>query len=44
MTELCEVVITAPDRDWLRRFASELIDRRLCSSVRNFTPVHSIYR
>lgn len=44
MTELCEVVITAPDPDWLRRFTRELVDRRLCASVHNFSPVHSIYR
>jgi periplasmic divalent cation tolerance protein len=44
MTELCEVVITAPDPDWLRRFTRELVDRRLCSNVHNFSPIHSIYR
>jgi periplasmic divalent cation tolerance protein len=42
--ELCEVVITAPDPDWLYQFTRELIDRRLCSSVHNFAPVRSIYR
>jgi hypothetical protein len=41
MTELCEVVITAPDPDWLRRFTRELVDRRLGSSVHNFSPVQS---
>ncbi|OZM82302.1 divalent cation tolerance protein CutA [Pseudonocardia sp. MH-G8] len=44
MTELCEVVITAPDPDWLRRFTRELVDRHLCSSVHNFSAVHSIHR
>ena len=44
MTELCEVVITAPDPAWLRSFTRELVDRRLCASVHNFAPVHSIYR
>jgi periplasmic divalent cation tolerance protein len=44
MTDLCEVVITAPDPDWLRRFTRELVDQRLCSCVHNFSPVHSIYR
>ena len=28
----------------LRSFTRELVDRRLCSSVHNFAPVHSIYR
>jgi periplasmic divalent cation tolerance protein len=44
MTELCEVVITAPDPGWLRSFTRELVDRRLCSSVLKFAPVDSIYR
>lgn len=44
MTELCEVVITAPDPKWLHSFTRELVDQRLCSSVHNFAPVQSIYR
>lgn len=44
MTDLCEVVITAPDPAWLRSFTRELIEQHLCSSAHNFAPVHSIYR
>jgi periplasmic divalent cation tolerance protein len=44
MTELCEVVITAPDPEWLRRFSRSLIEDRLCASAHNFAPVRSIYR
>jgi periplasmic divalent cation tolerance protein len=44
MTELCEVVITAPDPAWLRSFTRELVEQRLCASAHNFTPVRSIYR
>ncbi len=44
MTELCEVVITAPDPEWLRRFSRSLIEDRLCASAHNFAPVQSIYR
>lgn len=44
MTELCEVVITAPDPDWLRNFSRKLVEDGLCASVHNFTPVLSIYR
>jgi len=44
MTELCEVVITAPDPDWLKDFSRKLIERRLCASAHNFAPVQSIYR
>jgi periplasmic divalent cation tolerance protein len=44
VTEVCEVVITAPDPEWLHHFVRELVEMRLCSSVHNFTPVQSIYR
>jgi periplasmic divalent cation tolerance protein len=44
MTELCEVVITAPDPDWLEDFSRKLIEQRLCASAHNFAPVQSIYR
>jgi hypothetical protein len=38
MTELCEVVITAPDPDWLYSFARKLVEDRLAASAHNFTP------
>ncbi|MBC3191464.1 divalent-cation tolerance protein CutA [Pseudonocardia sp. C8] len=44
MTELSEVVITAPDPEWLRDFTRSLVADRLASSVHNFTPVQSTYR
>jgi hypothetical protein len=44
MTELCEVVITAPDPDWLKDFSRKLVEQRLCASAHNFAPVRSIYR
>ena len=44
MTELCEVVITAPDPGWLKDFSRKLIEQRLCASAHNFAPVQSIYR
>ena len=44
MTELCEVVITAPDPDWLKDFSRKLVEQRLCASAHNFTPIRSIYR
>jgi periplasmic divalent cation tolerance protein len=43
MSELCEVVITAPDPDWLYAFARGLIEDGLAASAHNFTPVRSIY-
>ena len=44
MTELCEVVITAPDPGWLKDFSRKLVEQRLCASAHNFAPVRSIYR
>ena len=44
MTELCEVVITAPDPEWLKDFSRKLVEQRLCASAHNFAPVQSIYR
>lgn len=44
MTELCEVVITAPDPDWLVNFTRQLVADGLCSSGHNYVPVRSIYK
>lgn len=42
--ELCEVVITAPDPEWLLDFTRALVSERLASNVHNFAPVQSTYR
>jgi periplasmic divalent cation tolerance protein len=42
--DLCEVVITAPDPDWLHRFTRRLVEEGLAASAHNFAPVRSIYR
>lgn len=45
MTEpICEVVITAPDPDWLASFTRRLVDERLCASGHVITQVRSLYR
>jgi len=44
MTDLCEVVITAPDPDWLVEFTRQLVADGLCSSGHNYTPIRSIYK
>ena len=44
MSELCEVVITAPDPDWLLEMTRELVSDGLCASAHNFAPVRSVYR
>ncbi len=42
--DLCEVVVTAPDPEWLYAFSRKLIEDRLCASAHNFAPIRSIYR
>lgn len=42
--ELCEVIITAPDRDWLADLCLQLVDARLAASAHVIHPVTSIYR
>jgi periplasmic divalent cation tolerance protein len=45
MTEdLCEVIITAPDADWLAEFTRRLVDARLAASGHNISRIRSIYR
>jgi periplasmic divalent cation tolerance protein len=43
VSELCEVVITAPDPEWLLALARDLIAERLCASAHSFAPVQSLY-
>ncbi len=43
-SDLCEVVITAPDPEWLKNFSRQLVKDGLCASAHNFAPVRSIYR
>jgi periplasmic divalent cation tolerance protein len=43
-SELCEVVITAPDPDWLLEFSRQLVTDGLCASAHNFQRVRSVYR
>jgi periplasmic divalent cation tolerance protein len=42
--EVCEVVITAPEADWLAEFTHKLVLDRLCAAGHNFVPIRSIYR
>ena len=43
-TDLVEVTITAPDRDWLVDLCHQLVDARLASSAHVIYPITSIYR
>jgi periplasmic divalent cation tolerance protein len=42
--EVCEVVITAPDAEWLAAFAHRLVADHLAASGHNLAPIRSIYR
>lgn len=44
MSDLCEVVITAPDPDWLYDLSRRLVTEGLCASAHSFAPVRSVYR
>jgi periplasmic divalent cation tolerance protein len=41
--EVCELVVTAPDADWLIEFTRRLVTDHLAASVHNLTPIRSIY-
>jgi periplasmic divalent cation tolerance protein len=40
----CEVIVTAPDADWLADLCHQLVDARLAASAHVVHPVTSIYR
>jgi periplasmic divalent cation tolerance protein len=42
--DACEVIITAPDSDWLTDLCHQLVDARLAASAHVVHPVTSIYR
>jgi periplasmic divalent cation tolerance protein len=42
--DVCEVIITAPDAEWLATFVRKLVDRKLCAAAQNVAPIRSIYR
>jgi periplasmic divalent cation tolerance protein len=44
MEDLCEVTITAPDREWLVDLCRQLIEARLASSAHVIHPIMSVYR
>lgn len=44
MSEICEVVITAPDAQWLREFTRHLVSERLAACGHNLSEIRSIYR
>lgn len=41
--ELCEVILTAPDPEWLKEFTDRLVADRLCAAAHNFAPIRITY-
>jgi periplasmic divalent cation tolerance protein len=42
--DVCEIIITGPDADWLAGFTRALVDDQLCACGHNIAPIRSIYR
>jgi periplasmic divalent cation tolerance protein len=42
--DVSEVIITAPDADWLAAFTRQLVEDRLCSSGHCVETIRSIYK
>ncbi len=42
--DICEVVITGPNADWLADFTRGLVEARLAACGQNISPIRSIYR
>ena len=42
--EICEVIITGPDADWLAEFTRMLVADRFAACGQNITAIRSIYR
>jgi periplasmic divalent cation tolerance protein len=42
--DLCELVITAPDPEWLLGLTRRLVAEGLCASAHNFAPIRTVYR
>jgi periplasmic divalent cation tolerance protein len=43
-SDVCEVVITAPDAKWLAEFTRRLVEDRLVAGAHEVTAIRSIYR
>ena len=42
--EICEVIITAPDANWLAAFTRRLVEDRLAACGQNIHTIRSVYR
>lgn len=43
-TDICEVVVTAEDPEWLASLTRTLVEERLCACGQNIATIRSIYR
>ena len=43
-TDICEVIVTSDDPEWLAAFTRTLVEERLVACGQNVTQVRSIYR
>ena len=42
--DVCEVIITAGEWEWLRSFARALVEERLCACAHGLASIRSVYR
>ena len=42
--DICEVVVTGPNAEWLAEFPRRLVDARLAACGQNISQIRSIYR
>ncbi len=42
--DICEVIVTADNPDWLVSFTRSLVEDRLCACAQHVAPIRSIYR
>lgn len=42
--EVCEVIVTAPDPEWLVNFTRRLVEDRLAACGHNIVSIRSVYR
>lgn len=43
-TQVCEVVVTSDEPEWLASFTRTLVEERLCACGHCIAPIRSIYR
>jgi periplasmic divalent cation tolerance protein len=44
LEDVCQIVITAPDGEWLAEFTRQLVSDKLAAAAHNVAQIRSIYR